>query len=268
MKTKIQCVEMLSRFNKMEEDLESQRNLSIVEANELSESILNIEKSTAEIFWNSAWFKPVFSFVNLATAGRWVDEIAKPMENAWRNVGEKDSWLAVERDVETGVFNIAGEALNDIRSISNIPLKRVFAIKGAAVAVKARSNAEYPFSEYSVQSDQNLQKLLTDIRAEFGLFWGPATALHLLTEFGLACKPDIHLVRAVRHLGIGLSFVEDSPHTVRRAVEVVCKVKELVVCLDGVLSQKRLRYVDKVLMEYSRCVMGNPPQNPLGAACH
>ena len=74
---------------------------------------------------------------------------------------------------------------------------------------------------------------------------GEITVLHALTDMGLAVKPDLHLTNTMRHFGL-------NP---RDPLEINAHVGDLLCALrrSGRANiPKKIRYVDKVLMEISR----------------
>lgn len=86
---------------------------------------------------------------------------------------------------------------------------------------------------------------------ELGAGWGHITVLHFLTDLGLACKPDLHLVRTVRHLGMSLDLRNAKVPNLTDSIIINTRVRELLRLIDGEVRPARLRYLDKVLMDIS-----------------
>ena len=88
---------------------------------------------------------------------------------------------------------------------------------------------------------------------EMGVWWGPATTLHLLTDFGLACKPDRHLLRTVEHLNLIEKEYSQSKNPCKKEVAIYVneRIYQFITDLYGSFSPNKLRYVDKILMEIS-----------------
>ena len=89
---------------------------------------------------------------------------------------------------------------------------------------------------------------MSTVQREMGPGWGHITVLHFLTDLGLACKPDLHLVRTVRHLGI-----VPGPHGPRGAKPIRRDNDKPSCSISGrealrFFNPARLRYVDKTLM--------------------
>jgi hypothetical protein len=109
----------------------------------------------------------------------------------------------------------------------------------------------------------DIGEIVPVVQKEMGFGWGCVTVLHFLTDLGLACKPDLHLVRSARHLGIWNGSENPS---CPEFIEIVRRVRSLVEQLDGSLSPARLRYVDKILMEIDKCgLIGASPASPRSA---
>jgi hypothetical protein len=97
-----------------------------------------------------------------------------------------------------------------------------------------------------------------------GAAWGHITVLHFLTDLGLACKPDLHLVRTVRHLELEGGLRPDKNPSLRESIQINRAVRSLVEEVDGSFSPARLRYTDKMLMEISKRRLIYPRQTVNG----
>jgi len=99
-----------------------------------------------------------------------------------------------------------------------------------------------------------------------GLGWGPTTVLHALTDLGIACKPDIHVMRSAVRYG----FFDDIPPTLsdeeikklpdrykKQAVRMMIDLAGLIEPLAHESPRTTLREMDKVLMEGSRLELNN-----------
>lgn len=67
---------------------------------------------------------------------------------------------------------------------------------------------------------------------------------------GLACKPDIHLMRTMRRFS--LVPPGDGNPNIEESILVNERIRELSVALYGNESPRHVRYLDKMLMEFSR----------------
>ena len=90
------------------------------------------------------------------------------------------------------------------------------------------------------------------MRTECGVGWGPITALHFLTDLGVACKPDVHMVRTVRHMDLFKGLSEKGNPNKKETIQINQAVFDLVGEIYGSVEPGNIRYVDKVMMEFSR----------------
>ena len=76
--------------------------------------------------------------------------------------------------------------------------------------------------------------------------------MHMMTDFGLAVKPDLHLVRTVRHLRLVEGLRDVAVPNEREAILIVTAITRLVQAVYGPSADfANLRYADKVLMDAS-----------------
>ncbi|OYU75103.1 MAG: hypothetical protein CFE32_15545 [Alphaproteobacteria bacterium PA3] len=98
-----------------------------------------------------------------------------------------------------------------------------------------------------------LHNIVSDFRLRLGRGWGHITVMHMLTDFGLSVKPDIHLVRAARQLGLVEGLRPVSSPNEPEALAIVTAIVRVVQAVYGnEASFAKLRYTDKMLMEASR----------------
>jgi hypothetical protein len=168
---------------------------------------------------------------------------------------DRNTFLIERRD---GAFIKSGKLLEEISSKTNMHVSRLFAIQNAAIALR-KIEADPGFEAYF---SGGLEKIYNNIRRDFGYRWGPATIFHFLTDCGLVVKPDVHVVRTCRHLGIwdGLAV----PSSLKPASELSDRVKNLCKEKYGSNKDNSLRYLDKILMEVSR--QGLLPEQPQSSA--
>jgi hypothetical protein len=136
-----------------------------------------------------------------------------------------------------------------VRQKTGIAMHRPFAIQGAAGALRTRATEITPPYADLVNAGPNV--MVPTVQREMGPGWGHITVLHFLTDLGLACKPDLHLVRTVRHLGLSLDLKDQKVPTLADAITINRRVRLLVETLYGSVSPARLRYIDKTLMDIS-----------------
>ncbi|WP_283967363.1 hypothetical protein [Tritonibacter sp. AK171] len=226
----------------------------LAEARNLAASILDPNTATRSEIWKSVWDKPLYANTKVTTAHRWIKEIEPFRDEALLSWGERDGELYIEKigpGTKRDSFRISGRASNELLSRTQVARHRLFGIQGAAVAMRAMPY-DAPFERLAAQP---LDLAISNIQRAYGGGWGPISVLHALTDLGLAVKPDIHLVRSARAIGLlencHVSVKPDFKQLleINRRVGLLCHEK------FGDRSGRNLRYLDKVLMEISRCGM-------------
>ena len=236
----------LDRFLELHDQLAEQHPKSINEARHLARKTVDPASASETKIWRILWDKPLFANARVKTAERWVDSIEAEMDDSWEIWGKDPNVFNIDYSGSGNsrdCFKFQGGAALDFESRHTIPRHRLYAIQGAAKALRSRSRqGRPPFADLPGES---LSKIVRDLGDEFGWGWGDITVLHALTDMGLAVKPDLHLTNTMRHLDL------DS----RDPLEINEHVGKL---LDALEESGRtdipneVRYVDKVLMEISR----------------
>lgn len=236
----------LDRFLELHDQLEEQHPKSINEAKRLAKETVDPASAMEGEIWRILWDKPLFANARVKTAERWIDSIVAEMKDSWRTWGKDPDEFKIcqacpgsRRDC----FEVQGEAALSFESRHTIPRHRLYAIQGAATALRARTgHGRPPFEDLPGRA---LSEVVPELRREFKWGWGHVTVLHALTDMGLAVKPDLHLTNVMRHLGLAS----------RDPLEINEHVRELLRALGTSRRAdipNEIRYVDKVLMEISR----------------
>lgn len=164
------------------------------------------------MIWEYAWNKPLYANTKVEIGKSWVEKLKPHMRGAWHHWGgEGDSVCItkVGKGIRTEAFKAVSPLAQQIRDETGIAMYRLFAIQGAAEALRARAaRSRTPYADL-VNVDPGV--MVPAVQREMGPGWGLITALHFLTDLGLACKPDLNLVRTVRHLGLEVKL---RPHKV------------------------------------------------------
>lgn len=255
----------MNRFRELEERLRRKHPEKIEEAERLAKSIVDPRNANADQVWLVLGDKPLYTNARADVAKRiWVAQFQRECADAW--CWDNSAWDRIVADPRARGLTFSVDRLRRIR--------------GAATALRGwdRRHPEAPLRDLAdrlADIDQGgerdkrvsrLEEILLGLRKELGAGWGPATILHALTDLGLACKPDRHVLRTLGHLGL-ISEQGDNP-TIRRAAEVVVVVRDLVRALDGDVTPRRLRYVDKILVEISaRGLIGGGAAGAVDVSC-
>lgn len=224
---------------------------AVAEINDVLEDLpIDPRSATATQAWRAMWDKPLYANTKVATGRRWVAELMPFMDCAWETWGaDPEQFLLTRtgRGRDAGSFSILGEQALKVRSATGTSVHRLYAIQNAAGLLRGLA-AEFDMPVMKFWTEP-LDTLIPDLRRKLGWGWGPVTVLHMLTDFGVACKPDIWVTRSLRQLGIW-SSPRDQP-TEAEAIAVNNVIRKMV-AQTGDLTPERLRRTDIELMVLSR----------------
>jgi hypothetical protein len=243
---------VITRFRALEQILSERFPEARKEAEVLANGIADPRTADADAVWAKIWDKPLFANTKVKIGADMVQRLDPYMLSAWQHWGTGGTACSIEK-IGKGSGTSAFEAVNpqarEIRQKTGIAMYRLFAIQGAAKALRIRAKKSQ--APYADLIDLDPSVTVPTVQREMGPGWGHITVLHFLTNLGLACKPDLHLVRTVRHLGMSLDLRDQKVPSLADAITINRRVRSLVEKLDGSLSPSRLRYVDKTLMDIS-----------------
>lgn len=236
---------------------------AISAAQRLSEAMSDVRRADADECWRQIWTKPLYSNTKVAIGENYEKKLAPFMEGAWRFIGVDRDKFFVEHDGggnKKENYIARGSIIEQIREVSGIASKRLLAIQGGAAFLRAKvtaNGATAPLACYAVDDlDAMLKQLAVlspALRKILGRGWGHITVMHMLTDFGLSVKPDLHLVRTARYLGLVNGLRDVAVPSEREAMAIVAATVRLVQAVYGeVAGPAKLRYTDKFLMEASR----------------
>lgn len=206
--------------------------------------------ATAGQAWRVIWDKPLFANTMVATGWRWINELSPLMDDAWMVWGADPAQFKIirtGRGRDAGSFDVTGVQAQRVRAVTRTSVHRLYAIQNAAALLRSMAaQSDNPVARFWTEP---LDSLVPDLVRGFGWGWGATTILHMLTDFGVACKPDLHVVRSLRHLGIW-SSARDQVNT-PEALAVNHAIRKMVL-LTGEMTPARMRRVDIELMSLSR----------------
>ena len=245
-----QYQEAATTFRRLREQLPQESREDIVDI--LTDVPIDPSTATVEQAWRVVWDKPLFTNSEVCVATRRVLRLAPHMPNAWEYWGQDRARFLIThqggRDANEN-FSVAGTEALTVRESANVPVPRLFRIQNAAKAMRSRveRHGKHPVQDFA---GTPIEQLVPALVAEFGRGWGPATVLHMLTDFGVAVKPDLHLTRTMRHLGLWHGD-NDAPN-VTEAIEIANRVRKLAEVLgDADASPHAFRRLDLELMHVS-----------------
>jgi hypothetical protein len=243
---------VVDRFRSLENELATKFPDARIEAEALGRGIADPRAANADAIWTKVWDKPLFANTKVAIGKAMTEKLGPYMAQAWQHWGADEAEFKI-RKIAKGSSSAAFEAVTylakKIRQDTNIAMHRLFAIQGAAGALRNRNKKSA--APYADLVDYDPGDLVPMVQREMGSGWGHITVLHFLTDLGLACKPDLHLVRTVRHLGMALDLRDRKVPSLADSIMINRRVRSLVESLDGSFDPARLRYVDKTLMDIS-----------------
>jgi len=172
------------------------------------------------------------------------------MEDAWRVWGEDPAqfWIMrTGRGRDADSFDVMGVQAQRARAATPTSIHRLYAIQNAATLL--RSMAAQSGNPVARFWGEPLDNLVPDLMGRIGWGWGATTVLHMLADFGVAAKPDIWVMRSLRHLGIWSSNSDQV--NAPEALAVNRAIRKMVL-MTGEMTPARMRRLDIELMSLSR----------------
>lgn len=178
--------------------------IAIAEVDEVLATLpVDPRSATAGQAWRVIRDKPLFANTKVATGWRWVNELMPFMEDTWRVWGADPAQFKIirtGRGRDAGSFDVMGLEAKRVRAATRTSVHRLYAIQNAAALLRRMTaQSERPVARFWTEP---LDSLVPDLVRGFGWGWGATTVLHMLADFGVACKPDLHVMRSLRYLGI------------------------------------------------------------------
>ncbi|MCC5975484.1 MAG: hypothetical protein JJT81_15740 [Rubellimicrobium sp.] len=206
--------------------------------------------ATASQAWRVIWDKPLFANTKVNSGRRWINELTPFMDDAWMVWGAEPTQFKIirtgrRRDADS--FDVMGAEAQRVRGATRTAVHRLYAIQNAATLLRSMAvQSDIPVARFWTDP---LDALVPDLMRQIGWGWGATTVLHMLADFGVASKPDLHVMRSLRHLGIWTSTRDQV--TTQEALAVNRAIRKMVL-LTGGMSPARMRRLDIELMSLSR----------------
>jgi len=232
-------------------------------ARQLSEAMSDVRVATVDDCWRQIWTKPLYANNRVPVGESYEKTLTPLMHGAWRTIGLGKEVYFVSHDGngrKAANFSRTGTLIDRIGDVCGISAPRLLAIQGGANYLRSMVDTHgeaAPLRHLAVDSfhamDTQLTTLVPAMRVEMGRGWGHISIMHMLTDFGLAVKPDLHLVRTVRHLGLVDGLRSVKVPNLREGLAIITAITRLVQGVYGASATPAdLRYADKLLMEASR----------------
>ena len=239
------------KFKELIDRIEADYPDIVREAENLAGQCVNSSTATAGACWRILWDKPLYRWGKVENGDKWAAAVRQSCKSkaSWKIVADSSGYYAVAR-VGNGRskkdFRADGRIAREL-SAKGVPPERLYSIIGSACFLSKRAAMDKaPLSDIACADAATIKKL----SAELGYGWSHITVLHLLTDMGLACKPDLHLNATCKYLGLKIDTSRQP--TLAVALTIVDFVKDLVRSRWGTDTGHWLRYADKCLMEASR----------------
>lgn len=235
------------------ENLLRDRN-PVRDAERLADAVLDPASATADECWELIWSKPLFANSWVQNGENAVQRLRPFMKRAWLDWGLDGSAFIISHrrgSNQRDNFEVSGNSASDIDELG-IARHRLLAIQGGANLLRTlvKEAPDYPLKPLL---NLNRGEMVGRILTLAGRGWGHITALHLMTDFGLAVKPDLHLVRTVKAIGLLPDLHERNVPRLNEALRINDAVDELGRQIFGQsFGPGNRRYLDKILMELSR----------------
>lgn len=221
------------------------------EAERLRDAVVDPAEADAEKVWRVLWDKPLYAATRVKAAENNIAMLEPHMAGAWARIGLDATVMQLSfegRQDRKDVYRGEGDLFDKARVRPIVAMHRLFRIQSAAQLLRDWVSVDRERPARHLRSVP-LSRLVPKLQGELGRGWGHITVLHLLTDLGLAVKPDLHLAASVRELGLCDEKVGRVP-TLEQAIQI----NEAVSALSDVFGAgpRALRYTDKILMEASR----------------
>lgn len=246
------------RFSRLQERLALRAPESIEIAERIAGQIVDPTLADANRIWPAIWTKPLFAFTNRHAGRAAIERLntcGEGMAGAWRSWGldpKRHVWIHRTGRGRANVDFVLNDAAREVRRQTGIAAYRLMTIQGAAVALRVRrAKRGMGRAPYRDLPGRELGQAVAMLRAELGFGWGQITVLHLLTDLGIACKPDRHVVRTVAALEPRLGLKPSRQPTDAETLRINAWVRGLTVALHGAPTRHDLRRTDVLLMHLS-----------------
>jgi len=248
--------EAAEQFSELKQELYAKHPEAQHEATALSNSIVDPAKADAETVWSVLWPKPLYSGKQVEVSESWYEQLKPNMAGVWRQMHYDHGPYEIRKSTapcRTGKRNApsfvpVGPEITALKLRVTAPPQSYYAMVGAAMALNVvAKTSNRPFAHLPTEITVDTIKSL---QAEFGYGWGHITVMHFLTDMGVCCKPDRHLLNTMKALGLYSKDPQKTP-TLLQALEVYRLVKEILIQIEGSITPRGLRELDKNLMDIS-----------------
>ena len=253
----VNLAQVAQKFEYLQSRLYAQFPGCRVEAERLAAEVVDCETADAETIWSVLWDKPLYTNRETSEGKRYAGALSAEMPGSWQQMTGKLSPYHIKRKDRAdwadkmgktnGSFEVLGRVVERWQDEFGLAYQFAYPIVNAGIALNQRSKkSQTPFKDISIVP---LGTLVPRLKKEFGWAWGHTTVLHFLTDLGLGMKPDRHLMRSTRY--IGLHDIKSDDPDEKEAIVVNGLVRDLCRHQFGNDAAGSLRTMDKNLMDIS-----------------
>lgn len=229
------------------------------DADNASQALVDCRFALADEIWPVLWSKPLYTNRYTDVGQVFVDRASDDMQYVWAQRSDeklfyleqrhKDEWSS-KNGTKNADFTNVSPLVTKFQASYSIPYKRSYSMLGALRYLKAVHEKDPIAPPFAYLAEMPLKEAIALLHDQLGWGWAQVTASHFLTDLGLACKPDRHLMRTIRAIGL-TSIASDNP-SAEEVAEVVDILRHFLQYAYGDDTPASFRHMDKTLMEISR----------------
>lgn len=254
---KLSQLDRVKLFQQLEGELVRNCPELITEANDAADGVIDLLNASKQEIWEQLWDKPFFGNTVSKSAEDSIEKFKSVfVPSLFRmELDSADFGIEMKSDRKRDKngqfttkysFQLTGARLIDVEDKKHFKKPRIYMAVAAGQWL-----CRFPETQIERLLYTPLDALVPWLQEELGRGWNHVTVMHFLTDCGICCNPDTHMVDAARYFE--LIAPKNSPDKkLSDALDLVSKVKALTKSLYGVQTGPRLRYVDKLLMEFGR----------------
>jgi len=240
-------------FLDLEKKLKGHNIQSIKQAeyqSKLAESFGDIETADIDHVWSKLWDKPLYAGMRETTAIKW----KKQLENLKIHEGK----TRIEISSDPNII-LDFKKKSDVKV--TVPDNRLLSIHLAAKYLsdlkekEKRGSIIFPNLKKSCNKKLLMTSTVEKLKNSLGRGWGHTTVFHFFTDIGISIKPDLHVARTLNYIGIS-EFIAEIKDSYRPNQDECIDIHFAILQMNKILIEKSprytLRYIDKILMNFSR----------------
>lgn len=246
-------------FQKYQNKLYAKKPTAKQAADQAAKALVDCRFALADQIWPVLWTKPLYTNRDTDVGQVFVDRASDDMQEVWAKRNDermfylerrsKEEWISRNGTKNEDFMNVS-PLVRKFQTYYSIPYQRSYSMLGALRHLKAVHDQDPAAPPFAALATMELRKALALLHKQLGWGWAQVTASHFLTDLGLACKPDRHVMRTLRAIGL-TSITSDNPSP-DEVVQIVQILRQFLPYAYGNDTPGDFRHMDKSLMEISR----------------